>query len=309
MAVKVCALAGGGGAAKFLRGLAAAMDPSAITIIGNTGDDAVLHGLHVSPDLDIVMYTLAGLIDGSAGWGIEGDTTAALDQLRAYGVDAWFTLKDRDIGTHLARTTWLAEGLPLSEITDRLRRALGITSKLIPMSDRPVATKLIDQTGDRLDFQEYFVKLQHCVPVRAVEFEGAGEASPAPGVLEAIEEADLIVLCPSNPVISIGPILAVPGIREALAARKQHVTAISPIVQGAALKGPADKLLPLWGAAATAAGVASLYRDICGTFVLDGSDRLLAAEIEGFGMKAVCLETVMSTPEIARGLALRILRL
>ncbi|MGH2773542.1 MAG: 2-phospho-L-lactate transferase [Actinomycetota bacterium] len=307
--MKVCALAGGSGAAKFLGGLAAAMDPADITIIGNTGDDAVIHGLHVSPDLDIVMYTLAGLIDSSTGWGIEGDTTAALEQLRAYGVDAWFTLKDRDIGTHLARTTWMSQGLTLSEITNRLCRGLSMTSKLIPMSDQPVATKLIDQAGNRLDFQEYFVKLRHSVPIRSVEFEGAGEASPAPGVLKAVEEADLIVVCPSNPVISIGPILAVPGIREALAARKRSITAISPIVQGAALKGPAGKLLPLWGAAATAAGVASLYRDICGTFVLDRTDRVLAAEIEGFGMKALCLETVMRTPEIARNLAAGILRL
>lgn len=306
--MRVAALAGGGGAAKFLRGLVRATDPEQITIIGNTGDDAVMHGLHVSPDLDIVAYTLAGEVD-DAGWGFKGDTPNALQQMARYGIDTWFTLKDRDIGTHMARTTWLADGVPLSEVTDRLRRGLGVVPRIIPMSDDPVRTKIVTVEGVVRDFQEYFVRYRHSEDASDVRFEGSEDAKPAPGVCEAIADADRIIICPSNPVISIGPILAVSPIREELAARRDSVFAVSPIVQGAALKGPADRLLPVVGAEASASGVASLYRDICGVFVIDHRDAPEAAKIEQMGMRVMILETVMDNPGIAAQLAKEILAL
>ncbi|MCA1841434.1 MAG: 2-phospho-L-lactate transferase [Actinomycetota bacterium] len=306
--MRVTALAGGGGAAKFLRGLVLATDPKDVTVIGNTGDDAVFHGLHVSPDLDIVTYTLAGVID-DAGWGIRSDTTNALDQLATYGVETWFTLRDRDLGTHMARTTWLDDGVSLSEITDRIRIGLGVETKILPMSDEPVRTKITTAAGIERDFQEYFVRFRHSEEVAKIRFEGASSAKPAPSVLEAIMSADRIIICPSNPAVSIGPILAVAGIREALAARRGEVFAISPIIEGVALKGPADKLMGLLGAESSASGVASVYRDICGTFVIDQRDAPEAAAIEKMDMRVMVLETVMSSEGIARQLAKEILAL
>ena len=280
----------------------------AVTVIGNTGDDSVMHGLHISPDLDIVAYTLAGIVD-SAGWGIAGDTTNALEQMGRYGIETWFTLKDRDIGTHMARTHLLADGVSLAEVTDRIRTSLGIGARLIPMSNDPVRTKIVTVEGHVRDFQEYFVKLRHSDEVAGVEFEGAGSALPAPGVLEAIETADLIIVCPSNPVLSIGPILSVPGIREAMARRRSEVVAISPIIAGSALKGPAATLLPVVGAEASAAGVAGLYRDFCGTMVLDHADAAQAPAVEALGMRALATQTVMHTPADAKQLAKEILEL
>lgn len=300
--MRVAALAGGGGAAKFLRGLVRVVDPADVSVIGNTGDDAVIHGLHISPDLDIVTYALAGVL-ADTGWGFESDTTTVLDQLRTYGVDTWFTLKDKDFATHLARTTWLAEGASLSEVTGRIRRSLGVASIIIPMSDRPVRTKLTTAAGVERDFQEYFVRFRHQEEIQSVRFEGADGAKPAPGVLEAIHDADLIIVCPSNPVVSIGPILSVPGIREALRDRRTDVVAISPIVEGRALKGPADKLLPLLGVPSSARGVASLYADFCGTFVIDQRDSGEAPEVERMGIRPLTAETIMETEEVAAGLA------
>lgn len=306
--LKVTALAGGVGAARFLRGLIMATRDDAVTVIGNTGDDSVMHGLHISPDLDIVAYTLAGIVD-PAGWGIAGDTTNALEQMGSYGIETWFTLKDRDIGTHMARTNLLAGGLSLAEVTDRIRTGLGVNARIIPMSNDRVATKIVTTGGEVRDFQEYFVKLRHSDEVAAVEFSGAGTARPAPGVLEAIESADLIIVCPSNPVLSIGPILAVPGIRGAITRRRADVVAISPIIAGSALKGPAATLLPVVGAEPTAAGVAGLYRDFCATMVLDNADAAQAAAVEALGMKAVVTQTIMHTPAIAKQLAKEILEL
>lgn len=306
--MRLTALAGGVGAAKFLRGLAQAEDPASITVIGNTGDDSVMHGLHISPDLDIVTYTLAGIVD-AAGWGIAGDTTRALDQMGSYGVDTWFTLRDRDIGTHMARTHWLAEGVRLSEITDRVRRSLGVECIIIPMTNDAVSTKIITADGTVREFQEYFVKLRHQDEVSEILFQGAEDAAPAPGVLEAIEYADRILICPSNPVLSIGPIVAVPGIMEALVARRENVYAISPIIAGAALKGPAATLMPVVGAETSAVGVARLYTGFCGTLVLDTLDAELAREVEAFGMRAVVADTVMTNPDMAEQLAARIVAL
>lgn len=306
--LRVTALAGGVGAARFLRGLIMATSDDHVTIIGNTGDDSVMHGLHISPDLDIVAYTLAGIVD-SAGWGIAGDTANALRQMGSYGIETWFTLKDRDIGTHMARTHLLAEGLTLAEVTDRIRTSLGVGARIIPMSNDPVATRIVTVGGEVRDFQEYFVKLRHSDEVAGVEFEGAGSARPAPGVLEAIETADLIVVCPSNPLLSIGPILSVPGIREALGRRRADVVAISPIIAGSALKGPAATLLPVVGAEATAAGVAGLYRDFCGTMVLDNADASEVGAVEALGMRALAAQTIMHRPADAKQLAKEILEL
>lgn len=300
------ALAGGVGAARFLRGLVRAVAAENVTIIGNTGDDATFHGLHVSPDLDIVTYTLAGEI-GPSGWGFSGDTTHALNQMSSYGIDTWFTLGDRDIGTHLARTTWLQEGTPLSEVTKRISLVLGIEARIIPMSDDPVRTKITTAAGIEREFQEYFVKFRHSEDVAGVRFDGAETALPAPGVLDSLAQATRIVICPSNPVVSIAPILAVPGIRDALRGRRADVVAVSPIVQGAALKGPADRMLPLVGAEVSASGVAGLYKDICGTFVVDRRDSAEAAKVEALGMRCIVAETVMDTVEIATSLAREVL--
>lgn len=301
--MKVAALAGGVGAAKFLRGLVSVVEPSQVTIIGNTGDDAIFHGLHVSPDLDIVTYTLAGVVDPLTGWGIAWDTSHALDHLKALGVEAWFRLGDKDLGTHLARTTWLAEGVPLSEVTDRIRRGLGVESRIIPMSDDPVRTKITTAAGVVRDFQDYFVRHGHTEEVSRVLMEGAEAAAPASGVIESIAGADRVIICPSNPVVSIGPILSVPGIRKALRSRRDEVFAISPIVQGRALKGPADRLMRLTGLEASAAGVAELYSRICGNFVLDNRDSQQIARIESLGVHPLVLETVMDRPEVAEQLA------
>ena len=305
----VTALAGGVGAAKFLRGLVATMPAAEVTVIGNTGDDAVFHGLHVSPDLDIVTYTLGGIVDTDKGWGVAGDTRHALDQLGRLGIDTWFWLGDRDFGTHIARTMWLAEGLPLSAIAERIRVALGVGARILPMSDDQVRTRFVTTAGTELEFQDYFVRHHHAEDIASVSFEGAAAARPGPGVIEAIELAERVIVCPSNPVVSIGPILAVPGIRDALRSVRRKVIAVSPIVQGAALRGPADRLLPVVGAEASAAGVAGLYADICATFVVDRRDAGEAARIEALGLRPVLLETVMETPDVAAALAKEILAL
>lgn len=304
---RVTALAGGVGAAKFLCGLVKVIDADDVTIIGNTADDAIFHGLHVSPDLDIVTYWLAGIVDRKRGWGVEGDTTFALNHLNDLEIDTWFTLGDRDIGTHMARTDWLSQGLTLSEVTDRIRRALGVGPLLIPMTDDRVATKITTSDGQVREFQEYFVRFRHSEEVAGVEFEGVETAQPAPGVLEAIEDAERIIVCPSNPVVSIGPILAVGGIREALRSKRSEVYAISPIIAGRALKGPADRLLPVVGAEASAFGVAMLYADFCGNFVLDHRDSDLAEKIEELGVRTLATETIMDSDEAAAQLAKEIL--
>ncbi|MGI8426569.1 MAG: 2-phospho-L-lactate transferase [Actinomycetota bacterium] len=304
--MKVVALAGGVGAAKFLAGLVSANPAEDLTVIGNTGDDAVIHGLHISPDLDIVTYTLAGEV-GEMGWGFRSDTTHALTQMRNYGAPAWFTLGDRDLGTHLARTTWLAEGMTLSEVTERIRCALGVVVKIIPMSDDPVSTKLTTADGIGRDFQEYFVKFGHTEQIRDVKFDGAAHAAPAPGVLDAVAASTRIIICPSNPVLSIEPILSVPGIRESLAERRNDVYAVTPIIEGAALKGPADKLLPLRGADVSAVGVAGLYRDFCGNFVIDSRDLRLQGDVAALDIRPIVADTIMSTPERAHQLAMAVL--
>lgn len=298
------ALAGGVGAARLLSGLVQVMDPAEITAIVNTGDDMVLHGLHISPDVDTVTYTLAGMDNRQTGWGLAGETWAAMGELEKLGGQSWFRLGDRDLATHLYRTQRLSEGASLSEVTAELADARGVAVRLLPISDDPVRTRLTLEgpAGEdpvEVDFQDYFVKLGHGVPVRAVRFQGADSARPGPGVLEAIAAADLLVACPSNPVVSIGPLLAVPGVLEALVARRSEVVAVSPIVAGAALKGPADRLLTELGHESSVVGVARLYAPWAGTLVIDEADAGLASRVEAEGVRCIVAPTVMSSPERA----------
>jgi len=304
--LKITALAGGVGASKLLLGLYEVMDPSLLTIIVNTGDDIVLHGLKISPDLDIVTYTLAGIVDASKGWGFRGETFYALKRLAAYGHPNWFNLGDRDLATHIHRTAMLSEGKTLSQAADSIRTALGVKSRILPMSDSPVPTS-IDSNEGLLHFQEYLVKRRAEPIVKGVRFEGVESALPAPGVLEAIRDADRILICPSNPLISIGPILAVLRVREELRAHKEKVFAVCPIVGGKSLKGPSDKMLAQLGHDSTAFGVAKLYADFTGIFVIDPADKSQSAAISVLGMQVAIMPTVMKTLSQKRKLARAIL--
>jgi len=306
--LRITALAGGVGASKLLLGLHDVMDPLALTVIVNTGDDITLHGLQISPDLDIVTYTLAGIVDPAKGWGFRGETFHALKRLAIYGRADWFNLGDRDLATHLHRTALLSEGKTLTEAANSIRTALGVKARILPMSDQPIPT-MIDSNEGTLHFQEYLVKRRAEPIVRAIHFEGAESANPAPGVLEAIRGADRIVICPSNPLISIGPILAVPGIRDALRARKKDIISVCPIVGGKSLKGPSDKMLAQLGFGSSASSVARLYSDFTGVFVLDRQDKSQQGAIRDLGMEVAVLPTVMKTRAQKRNLARAILKL
>ncbi len=305
---RVTALAGGVGASKLLLGFARVMDERNLTVVANTGDDLVLHGLAISPDLDIVTYTLGGAVNPETGWGFRGESFAALKRLGVLGRETWFHLGDRDLATHIHRTAMLQEGRTLSECADSIRRALGVAARILPMSDQPVPT-LIETDEGVLHFQEYLVKRRAEPVVRRILFSGAEKARPAPGVMEAIREAELIVVCPSNPLISIGPILAVPGIREALRKRKEHVVAVCPIVGGKSLKGPSDRMLAQLGYEVSARGVARMYADLARTFVIDAADRKQANSIESLGMRVAVMPTVMKTRAQKVKLAREILKL
>ncbi|MDP9069405.1 MAG: 2-phospho-L-lactate transferase [Actinomycetota bacterium] len=306
--MEVTAVAGGVGGSKLLVGLQQAQPDGSLTAVVNTADDAVIYGVHVSPDVDIVTYWLAGLADTARGWGLEADTFNVVGAFERLGLDTWFGLGDADLATCLFRTTRMAEGATLSAVTDEIRRALGVTTTIIPMSDDPVRTRMVCGDGRTLDFQDYFVKERQQPAVKDVRFAGIADAKPAPGVIEAIRDADRVVLCPSNPVVSVGPILALSGVREAL---REHpdVVAVSPIVAGRPIKGPADKLLPVLGAEVTAAGVATLYRDFCNTFVVDSVDRQELALVEELGMRAIAVDTIMSDSESSLRLAQDLLAL
>lgn len=302
----IVVLAGGVGAAKFLEGLTVVLPPEQISVIANTGDDAEFHGLHVSPDMDTVMYTLAGMVDRERGWGISGDTFHCLRALERLGEETWFQLGDRDLATHLKRTLRLHQGGTLAEVTEEFCHALGIASRILPMSNDPARTRLRTTAG-KLAFQEYFVKLRQQPEVLETDFSEAVASRPAPGVLEAIQQAEGVIVAPSNPILSIGPILAVPGIREALRTTAAPVVAISPIVGGRALKGPADRILASLGWRASAATVAELYRDFLDVFVLDVADASLREEVEAKGIKTAVTQTVMSSPQIQQQLARAVL--
>jgi LPPG:FO 2-phospho-L-lactate transferase len=292
--MKIAALAGGIGASKLLLGLYRMTEPRELTAIVNTGDDIVLHGLSISPDLDIVTYTLAGLVNGETGWGFREETFHAHEQLARYGHAGWFHLGDRDLATHIHRTEMLRAGKPLSAVAESIRQMLKVEATILPMTDRPVPT-MIDTDEGRLHFQEYLVQRRAKPRVRSITFEGIAEARPAPGVIEALEAAAVIVICPSNPLISIGPILAVPGIRETLRKRRNNAIAVCPIVGGKSLKGPSDRMLEELGHDVSALGVARMYQDICATMVIDPTDAAIAPAIESLGLNAIIYPTVMRT--------------
>ena len=292
----ITALAGGVGASKLLDGLVRAMSPDDLSIIVNTGDDIEMFGLYVAPDLDIVTYTLAGAVNAATGWGITGDTFHCLDAMERYGAARWFNLGDRDLATHIWRTMMMRQGHPLSEIADHIRRSYGLTCRILPMTDTHTPTTILTDEGP-LHFQEYLVKRRAQPRVQGIRFENIETANPAPGVSEAIIDSQAIIICPSNPLISVGPILAVPGIRQALRETKAKVIAVSPVVGGASLKGPTDRMLADLGMEVSAAQVARIYADILDLYVLDERDADARAEIESLGIKVRVTKTVMTNAE------------
>jgi LPPG:FO 2-phospho-L-lactate transferase len=298
----VVCLAGGVGAAKLLQGLVEVIPQRNITVIVNTGDDITLHGLHISPDPDIVMYTLAGIVNPAQGWGVKDDTFNCLQMLHRYGLATWFKLGDKDLATHILRTQLLKKGYSLTEVTHRLCTSLGVETKLLPVTNDSITPQIITEKG-KLHFEEYLVKNEAKDKVLNVIFEGVSTAEAAPGVIESIYEASGIIICPSNPIVSIGPILAVRKVRAALRETKAKVVAISPIVGGATIKGPADKLMQGLGLEVSASSVAFLYRDVLDAFILDKVDEAEKAEIENLGIQAVVANTVMRSLEDKTALA------
>lgn len=295
--MKVAALAGGIGGAKLAAGLEASLRDTGgeLSVVVNTADDFDLWGLRICPDLDTVMYTLAGIANPEAGWGVAGETFAALGTLASYGEDPWFLLGDRDLATHLSRTERLRSGEPLTQVTEALARGLGLRSRLLPMSDEPVATVIHTPEGP-LEFQEYFVRRGQRDEVLAVELQGIQAAGPTGAVREAVAEADAVVLCPSNPLVSLGPILSLPGMREALSSSPAPKVAVSPIVGGRALKGPADKMLHSLGHEVSATGVARIYRNLVDGMVIDRADERERPVIEDLGMEVLVTDAVMHGP-------------
>lgn len=296
-------IAGGVGAARFLRGLVRAIDPTGVTAIVNVADDVVMHGLHVSPDLDTVTYTLAGVDNTETGWGVIDETWQAMDTLGRYGGDVWFNLGDRDLGTNLFRTGQLANGAPLSAVTAAIAAGWNIEATLLPATDDRIATRVTTKDHGEIGFQEYFVRHRHAVPVASIRFAGIEDATPGPGVLDAISGADLVVVAPSNPIVSIGPVVSIPGVREAIQSRRDTVVGISPIVGGKALKGPADRLMRELGMDPSVVGVADAYRELVGTLVIDDVDAGQADAIRERDMRCIVTDTIMRDAEIAAQLA------
>jgi LPPG:FO 2-phospho-L-lactate transferase len=309
----ITVLCGGVGAARFLRGLVDVVAPDDVSAVVNTGDDTVMHGLSISPDLDTITYTLAGAIDAERGWGLTGETWRAMEALGRYdavrpagsgAAPTWFNLGDTDLATHFYRTARLAEGATLTKVTREIAAAWGLELELLPMTDARVRTlvTLADGDGSEVSFQDYFVRLRHGVPVSSVRFDLAG-AGLTPDAAAAIDDADAVVIAPSNPLVSIGPLRALPTVDDRLRARRESVVAISPIVGGAALKGPADRMLTEMGLEASAVGVARLYASIVGTLVIDDADASLAEAVEAEGLRCIVTDTVMSKPGVGAALA------
>jgi LPPG:FO 2-phospho-L-lactate transferase len=288
----IVVLSGGVGGARFLQGVVQVVPQQQITVISNTGDDREFYGLYVSPDVDIVLYSLAGIVDAANGWGIRDDTYNTMQQLTRYGNEDWFLLGDRDLATHIHRTNLLRQGKTLSEVTDNLCTQLGLDLRVLPMSNQPVATHIQTPAG-LLHFEEYLVKHRSAEDVQDVVFVGASEAKPAPGVLDAIKQADAILIAPSNPIVSVGTILAVPGVHDALHEASGMVIAISPIVGGAPIKGPADKIMKGLGLEVSAVGVTRCYRDFLDVMIIDEQDAQLTHEIEDLGIPVVVTDTIM----------------
>jgi LPPG:FO 2-phospho-L-lactate transferase len=301
-------LTGGTGGAKLIEGLILEIDPDGLVIVCNTADDSVLHGLYISPDTDTIMYTLAGLSDDRQGWGIRGDTFTVLEQLENYGCSTWFKLGDRDLATHILRTKLMRQGLSLAQATETLCRSLGVATKVIPMSDDRVETRIATADGD-ISFQEYFVKQKWHPEVRRVSYSGVATSRPAPGVLHAIREASAVIICPSNPVTSIGPILAVPGVRAALRETAAPVVAVSPMIGDTAISGPAHKLMAAQGFEASAYGIARGYADFLGAFVVDYADSDLKPRIAALGLSVHVTSIRMASVAEKRRLAREVLAL
>ena len=313
----IAVLAGGVGAARFLRGLMLEVEHHRITSLVNTGDDTVLHGLHISPDLDTVTYTLAGAIDPERGWGLEHETWTAMGALTKYAANrpsnsqaapTWFNLGDKDLATHFYRTARLAEGATLAQVTTEIAQAWGLDIQLIPMTNDNVQTVITlaenceaGNAGSEISFQEYFVKHHHSVAASAVKFVGSTEAQP--NGLDVLTSAESILIAPSNPLVSIAPIRSLAGVDEILAKRRDSVCAISPIVNGAALKGPADRLMTELGHESTVVGVAKIYAPICGTLIIDNADAHLASAVEAQSMRCIVTDTIMKTPRVSAALA------
>lgn len=302
----IVALAGGVGGAKLAHGLTLAAPDEDLRVVVNTGDDFELFGLHICPDLDTVLYTLSGLANPETGWGVAGDTFATLDMLGRYGGATWFRLGDRDFATHIVRTQWLHAGQSLTEVTRELARALGARAALLPMCDEPVAT-LVETPAGMLAFQDYFVRRHQTDDVRGIRLSGIETARLPQGVRSALAEAEIVVFCPSNPIVSIGPILAVPGMRDALQQSQAPRIAVSPIVGGRALRGPADRMLTSLGHESSALGVARLYQGFIHGLVIDRADADLKASIEALGMRAFVTNTIMTDAADRQRLAAEVL--
>jgi len=313
----IAVLAGGVGAARFLRGLLLVVPAADVTAVINTGDDTVIHGLSISPDIDTVTYTLAGAIDPARGWGLADETWTAMEALARFvpvrpadstAAPTWFNLGDRDLATHFYRTARLAEGATLTDVTDEIARAFGLTVRLLPMTDDRFETRVTIAAGDKgpgdeIGFQEYFVQRRHSVPTTAVRFVGAAQASLTPAAAAALANADAIIVAPSNPLVSIGPIRALAGVDSLLAGRRESVVAVSPIVGGVALKGPADRMLAELGHEASVVGVARLYAPIASTLIIDPADEHLAGQVEDAGMRALVVPSIMSSNVVSANLA------
>jgi LPPG:FO 2-phospho-L-lactate transferase len=300
--MKLTVLSGGVGAARFLTGLSGVIPPEDITAIVNTGDDATFFGLHVSPDIDIITYTLAGIVNQESGWGISDDSFNCLSMLHKLGHPTWFNLGDRDLGINIHRTLRLQQGWALDQITEEIRTALGVRITIIPMTNNTVMTK-IDTGTEILPFQDYFVRRSAQDRVKEVFFEGIEEASPAPMALKSIEDAGSVIIAPSNPFLSINPILSVPGVREAILGTGSSVAAISPIVSGAAIKGPAARMMGYLGHEISAVGVARIYRDLLDVMIIDEKDRDLKDSIEELGIRTVVTDTIIASDEKKKNLA------
>jgi len=305
---RITALAGGVGAARFLDGLVRVTNPEDITVIVNVGDDCEIYGLYISPDIDTVIYTLAGIADDVRGWGIRGDTFNCLDMLSRYGVETWFKIGDRDMAIHILRTMLLRRGLKLQEVTDIIRRKLNVKVRVIPMTNDRVETIILTDSG-LLSFQEYFVKRGFQDEVKGIIYRGIERAKPADGVIESIMNADGVIICPSNPIVSIGTIISINGVREALRETKAKIIGISPIIGGAAVKGPADKMLKEIGLEPSAYTIAELYRDFLDILVIDKADINLKDKIEGIGIKVYVTNTLMKSVEDKVRIAREVLNL
>jgi LPPG:FO 2-phospho-L-lactate transferase len=299
----ITVICGGVGAARFLRGLVRVVPCEEITAVVNVGDDLQLHGLHISPDLDTITYTLADQVDTQRGWGLKDESWQAMEMVSRYGGVDWFNLGDRDLGTHLFRTHRLSQGASLSEVTAEIAAAWSLGLRLLPVSDDLVRTMITLRSGEEVGFQDYFVRLQHDVPVSHIRLDGIEQSTPAPGVLDAIAGADAVVIAPSNPVVSVAPVLEVPGVQEAVEAVRERCAAVSPLIGGKAVKGPADRLMDELGTASTSVGIAHAYAAVASALVVDPADAALAPEIEALGVRCTVTPSLMTDDKVAEDLA------